>query len=625
MKGTEAIVRVLPDAAILQLSVLGLLLLCSRPVAQGAGTLTSCTEAQLRAAMAGGGLVTFACEGTIALAGTITNAVNTTLDASGHQITISGSDVLRVFYVDTNTTLTIANLTIANGRAEFGAGIHNRGGTVNLRGTTMRANMAIASGGQGGALYNWGGMVNATNCEFLGNLAQSRTNSLTGNAEGGAVFNRQGEVSLHNCIFSGNRASAALASGSPPSIPPVTGANGCGGVVCNLGTLKISFCTFLDNYAKGGLGGEGYPGGTQPPGYDGSPVPFWGGTGGDGYGGAVFSTGPLWLYGCSFVGNLATGGGGGRGGQGGLGLYGATSGGLGGSGGGGFGAALFTSGGMAQIANCTMVSNNCAGGIGGPGGTGGDAVKGDGATGGNGGGGGLGIGVIDSRGDCFITNCTIAFNLGLPGSGGSGGDGGYSQSFGVTAPSGNLGMAGSATGGIQATACRMVNTLLAGNTPGGNGSGTIIDAGHNLSSDATCGFGSEGSLNNTDPKLGALANQGNSTLTLSLRPDSPAIDAGDNAAAPPTDQRGIPRPFGTAPDIGAYEFATLLRVSRSPGHGIDIVVQDGMGVSCCLWVSPNLTNWLPLATNVLSAEGTALFPQPLNTTAAPQFYRASTP
>ena len=50
------------------------------------GVVTNCTEADLRAAMAGGGMVTFACDGTITLASTITNVSNTTLDGSGRQV-----------------------------------------------------------------------------------------------------------------------------------------------------------------------------------------------------------------------------------------------------------------------------------------------------------------------------------------------------------------------------------------------------------------------------------------------------------------------------------------------------------------------------------------------------------
>jgi hypothetical protein len=66
-------------------------LLLVLPVAAWAGgTVTNCTEAALRAAMAGGGTVTFACNGTIMLASTITNNLNLTLGASGHQVTING-------------------------------------------------------------------------------------------------------------------------------------------------------------------------------------------------------------------------------------------------------------------------------------------------------------------------------------------------------------------------------------------------------------------------------------------------------------------------------------------------------------------------------------------------------
>ena len=61
-------------------------LLLLQPLAAWAGgVVTSCTEAALRAAMAGGGAVTFACDGTITLASTITSASDTTLDATGRQ------------------------------------------------------------------------------------------------------------------------------------------------------------------------------------------------------------------------------------------------------------------------------------------------------------------------------------------------------------------------------------------------------------------------------------------------------------------------------------------------------------------------------------------------------------
>jgi len=43
-----------------------------------------------------------------------------------------------------------------------------------------------------------------------------------------------------------------------------------------------------------------------------------------------------------------------------------------------------------------------------------------------------------------------------------------------------------------------------------------------------------------------------------LLPDSPAIDFGGSAGLPATDQRGYLRPFGDGPDMGAYEFGSVL-------------------------------------------------------------------
>ena len=39
-----------------------------------------------------------------------------------------------------------------------------------------------------------------------------------------------------------------------------------------------------------------------------------------------------------------------------------------------------------------------------------------------------------------------------------------------------------------------------------------------------------------------------------LRPGSPCIDTGTANGAPTTDFDGNPRPAGSAPDIGAYEY-----------------------------------------------------------------------
>lgn len=98
------------------------------------------------------------------------------------------------------------------------------------------------------------------------------------------------------------------------------------------------------------------------------------------------------------------------------------------------------------------------------------------------------------------------------------------------------------------------NSIIANNLSGNDCSGnSITSAGYNLDSDGTCNLTGAGDLPNTDPILGPLQDNGGETETHALLTGSPAIDAGDNANCPPTDQRGVLRPQGPACDIGAYE------------------------------------------------------------------------
>jgi CSLREA domain-containing protein len=102
------------------------------------------------------------------------------------------------------------------------------------------------------------------------------------------------------------------------------------------------------------------------------------------------------------------------------------------------------------------------------------------------------------------------------------------------------------------------NTIVANSPSGGNCSGTVTNGGYNLDSDGSCGFGTTNhSLSGTtdnplNPQLGSLANNGGPTLTHALLAGSPAIDKGNSFGAT-TDQRGVARPQGAAPDIGSFE------------------------------------------------------------------------
>ena len=70
----------------------------------------------------------------------------------------------------------------------------------------------------------------------------------------------------------------------------------------------------------------------------------------------------------------------------------------------------------------------------------------------------------------------------------------------------------------------------------------------------------------TDPMLGTLGNYGGLTETIPLLTGSSAIDTGDDAVCPATDQRGVSRPLGAHCDIGAFEYNNLT-ISGNTGLG----------------------------------------------------------
>jgi hypothetical protein len=94
------------------------------------------------------------------------------------------------------------------------------------------------------------------------------------------------------------------------------------------------------------------------------------------------------------------------------------------------------------------------------------------------------------------------------------------------------------------------NSIIANNT-GGNCSypATSSILWENLDSDGTC----PGFTITDDPDLDPLADNGGPTLTHALAPNSPARDAADGDCLS-MDQRGEPRPHGSACDLGAYEY-----------------------------------------------------------------------
>jgi hypothetical protein len=605
------------------------------------GMVNVCDEGNLRAALAGGGTVTFDCDGTIFLANTlkITNA--TTIDASGHSITLSGSNAVRIFYINPGVTAWLINLRLANG---YFAGSNGVAGSPPTPGQP----------GAGAAVFNEGGTVVLTGCMLVSNTVvggvgySGPSSSAGGAGEGAAIWNLGGNVSVTNCYFTVNQAMGG--AGGLGGLQGAPGGNGTGGAIGNLGgSLIIESSLLISNTAAGGLPGN--------------PTASAGQAGG-GFGGGIWGSNTAAIYSASiFAGNEARGA-----------DVPATAASTSSSAtGSAMGGALFSTNGTVICAYCTFSTNRvraghrnvnggslglargggisshatstfsqCAfvgnqalgngiGNIFSPGGGegGGGAVFNDstlaaseclfsgnaalGAKGGDSGlhagsgGDGLG-GAVWNVGTLNVTNCTLTGNSAIggdagtrggPADGGSGKGGGLNNSGGtanlvnvtissnrVASGRGQQSSPGLSLGGgiyNMSGIVSLLNTIIARSLAGSNAVGTLTDMGYNLSSDASCGFAGPGSLNSTDPLLGPLDDYGGPTLTMPLLAGSPALDGGSSALAPLNDQRGRSRPYGVAADIGAFESSPPYVVKgRVTGYLLDrevAVDTGGTGVT----------------------------------------------
>jgi len=517
--------------------ITGLLILLglSQETVRAEGVVTNCTTEAFRAALTGGGTVTFTNNCSLTLTQGVRIASDTTIDGGANNVTISGPSAtnvagVRLFLVNPGVTLTLLNLTLSNGRRTNGGAIFNQGNLVAID-CTFSSNKANGISGAAGSNGSSGGDTGGD-----GNAGGNG-----GPALGGAIYN-SGFASFSNCTFHLNTASGGIGGkGGDGGSGDFSGGDGGrggnagraqGGAIYNLGELILANCAFAQNTATGGVGGAGGTGGGGPfPGANAN-----GGAGAAGSGAAIFNLQTAEISNCAFNNNRGEGGssaaastasnGDGRDGV---------------AGGGSFGGGIFNFG-QGSIINCTFFKNHVTGGTGGTGGPG-DFLGGDGGDGGTASGGG-----VYNSGNITVTHVTLF------GDGATGGAGGTN---GAASFPGDRGVIGASQGGnianIQGTFV-LQNSIVASNTGGRNGFGAIIDSSVNISSDATLGLSAFGSRNNTNPRLGPFQDNGGPTRTMALLANSPAINAAEGGFCPETDQRGVARPVDDFCDVGAYEF-----------------------------------------------------------------------
>jgi predicted outer membrane repeat protein len=111
--------------------------------------------------------------------------------------------------------------------------------------------------------------------------------------------------------------------------------------------------------------------------------------------------------------------------------------------------------------------------------------------------------------------------------------------------------------GASAGTLHVASSIVSSNE-GGSCDGVLASDGWNLNDDTSCGgvFTATGDLMGVATPLKLLGDYGGPTHTQPPADGNPAIDRialGDAACDPPTDQRGTPRPYGVACDVGAIE------------------------------------------------------------------------
>jgi hypothetical protein len=489
---------------------------CHVVTAHAGGTVTNASFQELYDRVRTGGTVTFATNVAITFTGTLVISNNTVIDGGNNTITLSGNNAVRLFEVRSNVSLTLQKLTLTGGNVSGANGGDGGDGDdeINVGGNGRKGTNGVEAFGAG--IYNLGNLT-VMNSRLTANIAKGGNGGDGGDGGSGDFEGGDG----------GNGGSGGRAYGS---------------AIYSVGTLLLTNCTISGISATGGNGGDGgAAGGGGFPGQAGNGAP-----GAAAFGVGICSFGTARIFNSTFSGNTATGGDSTKAGPESGGSFGLD----GDAGGSSQGGGIYNTG-ILTVVNCTFASNTLRGGKGGDGGDG-DYQGGDGGNGGLASGGG-----VYSAGAATISNCTFSVNSASGGTNGVGGAGGFSP--------GSDGSRGQSRGGNIARSggsLVLANSIIAGAVSGGNGHGTIIDAGHNVSSDNSVNMTNAGSVKNVNAKLSVLGDYGGPTQTIVPQTGSPAIDRGATGGCLPIDQRGFPRYVGTNCDSGSVEASSFTIVTQ---------------------------------------------------------------
>jgi len=223
--------------------------------------------------------------------GQLTISKNLDIEGPGaDKLTISGNNASRVFDISGSVTVTIAGLTVADGKSEgtiaaladgtadgYAAG--GGGGIYNEAGATLTLDHDSLSGNQathgpsaanfsvaGGALLNLGTAI-VTNCEFTGNKAVGGNGfDNMGGSLGGGIDNFGGptggaHLTVADTTFCNNSTVAAAGFwGIGGAIEMNGGLNGYDPTYSQLSTAVVTNSSFLNNLSTGGANTSGQAG-----------------------------------------------------------------------------------------------------------------------------------------------------------------------------------------------------------------------------------------------------------------------------------------------------------------------------------------------------------------------------